>query len=85
MKRPPLAHRPARSLRLVRHLRTPEYDQLFAGDPTWVMNLLQTASLVTKTAYRFTTPSPIWVRAGTERPSCGPMIFPGHSRNTALL
>ncbi len=27
-------------LRIVRQLRTPEYDQLFAGDPTWVSALL---------------------------------------------
>ena len=45
-------------LRLVRHLRTREYDQLFAGDPTWVTEAiggigLDGRPLVTKTAYRF--------------------------------
>ena len=45
-------------LRLVRHLRTPEYDEIFAGDPTWVTEsvggmLDDEHSLVTKNSFRY--------------------------------
>ncbi|NLW15443.1 MAG: formate C-acetyltransferase [Erysipelothrix sp.] len=45
-------------LRLVRHLRTPEYDDLFAGDPTWVTESIagigkDGRSLVTKSSFRY--------------------------------
>ncbi|MEM8875689.1 MAG: formate C-acetyltransferase [Planctomycetota bacterium] len=45
-------------LRIVRFLRTPEYDALFSGDPTWVTESLGGVSadgrpLVTKNSFRF--------------------------------
>ncbi|MFC4536054.1 formate C-acetyltransferase [Sphaerisporangium dianthi] len=45
-------------LRIVRFLRTPDYDQLFSGDPTWVTESLggigaDGRTLVTRTSYRF--------------------------------
>jgi len=45
-------------LRLVRHLRTPGYDEIFAGDPTWVTEAIggmldENRSLVTKNSFRY--------------------------------
>jgi len=45
-------------LRIVRFLRTPEYEKLFSGDPTWVTEsiggmALDGRTLVTKSSFRF--------------------------------
>ena len=45
-------------LRMARQLRTPEYNELFAGDPTWVTEAIggmgvDGRTLVTKSSYRF--------------------------------
>lgn len=45
-------------LRLVRHLRTADYDEIFAGDPTWVTESLagmkdDKTSYVSKNSFRF--------------------------------
>lgn len=44
-------------LRIMRHLRTPDYDELFSGDPTWVTcsiagMLDDNTHMVTKSSYR---------------------------------
>ena len=45
-------------LRMIRHLRTPEYNELFGGDPMWITEAVGGVGedgrpLVTKNAYRF--------------------------------
>ena len=45
-------------LRMIRHLRTPEYNELFGGDPTWVTESIggmgvDGRTLVTKNSFRY--------------------------------
>ena len=45
-------------LRIARHLRTPDYNELFGGDPMWITESLggmmeNGKTLVTKNTYRF--------------------------------
>ena len=60
-------------LRLVRHLRTPEYNELFGGDPTWVTESIggmgdrRASTLVTQNSFRYLhTPEQPGHRAGAE-------------------
>ena len=40
-------------LRLVKFARTPEYNSLFSGDPTWVTESIDGVPMVTKTSFRY--------------------------------
>ena len=76
-------------LRLVRFLRTPEYDELFSGDPVWVTESLggmglDGRTMVTKSCFRFLNTLYNLGPAPRTEPYCS-VVFQTASRLERLL
>ena len=76
-------------LRIARHLRTPEYNELFGGDPMWITEAVggmgeDGRTLVTRSSFRML--NTLYTRVllpNRTLPSFGPPSFPKASRSSA--